>query len=140
VSTEVDSPTGAPVQRTRPAELLPFAWSRTAAAEPVPNDRDSLFRFPAADDPDPGTVRVLAMSLYSAFLGLGGVGVGLRGLVAVMGGAPGWFIPVLALVGLAGVVLAVGALLSVHRRFLPWALLLAAAVPLTGDMLIAMAY
>jgi hypothetical protein len=47
---------------------------------------------------------------------------------------------VLALIGLIGVALAVGGFLSMHRRFLPWALLLAAAVPLTGDILIAASY
>jgi hypothetical protein len=139
VSTEVDSPTGTPAQRNRAPELLPFGWTRPEAV-PQPIRRDVLFRFPTVHDPDPGTVRVLAMSLYAAFLGLGGVGVGVRGLVAVIGGAPGWFVPVLAVIGLIGVALAVGAFLSIHRRFLPWALLLSAAVPLTGDMLLAMAY
>jgi hypothetical protein len=140
VTTNVDSPTGAPAQRTRAPDLLPFGWER-GPDEPELDERETYFRFPAADDPTPGTVRVLGMSLYAALLSLGGLGVGLRALVTVIGGdAPGWYVPVLALVGLVGVALAVGAFLSVHRRFLPWALLLAAAVPLTGDLLLAAAY
>jgi hypothetical protein len=138
--TDVDSPAGAPAQRTRAPELLPFGWDRPPGA-PDQDERETYFRFPAADDPTPGTARVLIMSLYGALLGLGGVGVGLRGLVSVIGGGvPGWYVPVLALVGLIGVALTVAAFLSVHRRFLPWGLLVAAAGPLTGDILLAAAY
>jgi hypothetical protein len=139
VATDVDSSTGTPAQRTRGPELLPFGWE-PGAGSPELGERESYFRFPAADDPHPGTARVLLMAIYTALLGLGGVGVGLRGLVSVLGGAPGWYVPVLALIGLVGVALAVGAFLSVHRRFLPWVLLLAAAIPLTGDILLATAY
>jgi hypothetical protein len=56
------------------------------------------------------------------------------------GGVPGWYVPVLALAGLLSVVPAVGAFLSVHRPFLPWALMLAAAVPLAGALTLAVAY
>ena len=107
--------------------------SRTRTPEP-------LFRFPTPDDPDPGTARVLIMSLYAAALGLAGVGVGLRGLVSVLGGAPGWFVPALVLMSLVSVVLAISAFLCLHRRALPWTLLLAAAVPLAGDITLAVAY
>jgi hypothetical protein len=139
VTTDVDSPGGRPAHRTTARQLLPFGW------EPGPHatdqqERETVFRFPTADDPTPGTARVLAMALYAAVLGLGGVGVGVRALVSVVGGVPWWYVPVLSVVGLIGVALAVGAFLSVHRRFLPWALLLAAAVPLTGDLLLAAAY
>jgi hypothetical protein len=140
VTTNVDSPGGAPAQRTRAPELLPFGWEH-GPASPDLGERETYFRFPAADDPTPGTRRVLAMSLYAAILGLAGVGVGLRGLISVISvRVPGWYVPVLALVGLIGVSLAIGAFLSVHRRFLPWLLLLAAAVPLIGDLLLAAAY
>ena len=140
MTTHVDSPTGAPGQRTRAPELLPFGWERDPGT-PDLGERETYFRFPAADDPTPGTGRVLAMALYAAMLGLGGVGVGLRGLVSVIGGGvPGWYVPLLSLVGLIGVALAVGAFLSMHRRFLPWVLLLAAAVPLTGDVMLATAF
>jgi hypothetical protein len=140
VTTKVDTPAGAPPQRTRGPELLPFGWERDPSV-PDLDERETLFRFPAAGDPTPGTARVLAMSLYAALLGLGGVGVGLCAFVSVLGGsAPGWYVPVLALIGLIGVGFAVGAFLSVHRRFLSWGLLLAAAIPLTGDIMIAASF
>jgi hypothetical protein len=81
------------------------------------------------------------MSIYGSILGLAGVGVGLRAFLAVLGGtAPFWYVPLLAFAGLIGVALAVGAFLSVHRRFLPWALLLLAAWPLVGDIMLATSY
>ena len=81
------------------------------------------------------------MSLYAAALGLAGVGVGIRGFVSVLGGAaPWWYVPVLAVLGLLSVALVVGSFLSIHRRTLPYLLLLAAAVPLAADVLLAVAY
>ena len=133
--TDVDSRTRAPSQRT----VVPGGWDRPHTRPPDTRS-EPLFRFPAADDPDPGTARVLIMSLYAAVLGLGGVGVCLRGLVSVLAGAPDWFVPVLVLMGLVSVVLAIAAFLSLHRPALPWALLLAAAVPLAGDIALAVAY
>jgi hypothetical protein len=140
VTTNVNAPTGAPAQRSKARELLPFGWGHSQRT-PELTEPEALFRFPAADDPSPGTARVLAMSLYAALLGLGGVGVGVRGLMSVIGGGvPGWYVPVLALAGLLSVVPAVGAFLSVHRPFLPWALLMAAAVPLAGAITLAVTY
>jgi hypothetical protein len=136
----VNAPAGAPAQRSKARELLPFGWGQGARPSELA-EPEALFRFPAADDPSPGTARVLAMSLYAAMLGLGGVGVGIRGLMSVIGGGvPGWFVPVLALAGLLSVVPAVGAFLSVHRPFLPWGLMMAAAVPLAGAIALAVAY
>jgi len=131
-------------RRTRavPAQdVVPFGW------ESVPNDprngddAEALFRFPAADDPAPGTRRLLAMSIYASFLGLAGVGVGARGMLSQIGGGmPGWYVPLLAFLGVVSVVLSVGAFLSIHRRVLPWGLLLAAGVPLAADVLLAVTY
>jgi hypothetical protein len=140
VTTDVDSPAGTPAQRTKGRDLLPFGWER-GPGEVVVAEPDVLFRFPAADDPSPGTIRVLGMALYAAALGLGGVGVGLRSFLSVLtGGAPGWYVPVLALTGMLGVALAVGAFLSVHRPLLPWVLLAAAALPLATDIALAGSY
>jgi hypothetical protein len=141
VTTDVDSPATTPAQRTRARDLLPFGWERHPDAAVDAGEPEAMFRFPAADDPDPGTVRVLGMALYAAALGLAGVGVGLRGFVSVLGGSvPGWYVPVLVMAGLVSVALAVGAFLSVHRPVLPWILLLGAAVPLAGDIALAVAY
>jgi hypothetical protein len=138
--TNVNAPTGTPPQRSKARQLLQFEWGQ-GPRTPEPAEPDALFRFPAADDPSPGTARVLALSLYAAMLGLGGVGVGIRGLMSVIGGGvPGWYVPVLALAGLLSVVPAVGAFLSVHRPFLPWALMMAAAVPLAGAITLTVTY
>ena len=140
MTTNVDTTTGTPAQRTPGPDLLPFGWEREVSMLEL-GERETFFRFPAADDPAPGTARVLSMALFAALLGLGGVGVGMCAFLSVLGGGPpDWYVPVLAMIGLTGVALAVGAFLSVHRPFLPWALLLAAAVPLTGDILLAATY
>jgi hypothetical protein len=133
MTTDVNESTGAQA-------VLPVQW------EPGPGhtdlgERETFFRFPAADDPNPGTRRLLAMSLYAALLGLAGVGVGARGLVStISGGVPGWYVPVLAFAGMLSVALSVGAYLSIHRPALPWLLLISAAAPLAAAVLLAVAY
>jgi hypothetical protein len=133
MTTDVNESTGAHA-------VLPVQW------EPGPGhtdlgERETFFRFPAADDPNPGTRRLLAMSLYAALLGLAGVGVGARGLVStISGGVPGWYVPVLAFAGMLSVALSVGAYLSIHRPALPWLLLISAAAPLAAAVLLAVAY
>jgi hypothetical protein len=129
MTTELDSPTA----------VVPFGWEGDAPTTD-PDDRDLLFRFPAADDPAPGTRRVLGMSLYASALGLVGVGVGLRAFVSVLGRVPGWYVPVLVILGLTSVALMVSAFLSIHRRVLPYLFLVGAALPLSGAVLIAVSY
>ncbi|OJF10955.1 hypothetical protein BG844_29235 [Couchioplanes caeruleus subsp. caeruleus] len=122
-------------------EVVPFGWEPARPAAPLPAGDEALFRFPAADDPAPGTRRLLGMSIYASLLGLAGVGVGVRGLLSqIGGGVPGWYTWVLAFLGMVSVALAVGAFLSIHRRMLPWILLIAAAVPLIADIMLAVAY
>ena len=128
-----------PASITRPAvpEILPFESSW----EPIPWDPDGpVFRFPAEDDPAPDPNRVLAMAGYCAMLGLTGVGVGLYALVAMFRGAPGWYLPSLAMLTMFSVGLVVGAFLAVHQRTLPWILLVAAAPPMFGALFLAVAY
>jgi hypothetical protein len=133
MATNVDEMTG--IQA-----VLPFV-RQSAPVRAAPDEHESLFRFPAADDPNPGTLRLLSMSVYATLLGLAGLGVGARGLVSsIGGGVPGWYVPSLAVGGMLSVVLSVGAFLSIHRPVLPWALLLGAAVPLGSAVLLAVAY
>jgi hypothetical protein len=123
-----------------PETASAYGWEPTRTS-PDMGDEESLFRFPAADDPSPGTRRLLTMSAYASLLGLGGLGIGVRGLVSqVGGGVPIWYAYVLASLGLVSVALAVGAFLSIHRRTLPWVLLVSAAVPLAADIMLAVAY
>jgi hypothetical protein len=98
-------------------------------------DRGPVFRFPSADDPRPRTRRLFGMSLYASVLGLLGVAVAVRGLMAILAGsAPGWYEPALAGTGLLCVALVVAAFLSIHRWILPWLLLLSAALPLAATI------
>jgi hypothetical protein len=126
--------------RTEAAEIMPFGgWEITPIAAGF-GGRETLFRFPAADDPAPAPARLLTIALYAAALGLAGIGVGVRAMVTVFGGTAFWYVPALSLFGLASVVLVVGSFLSIHRPVLPWLLLLAATVPLAADALIAALY
>jgi hypothetical protein len=125
---------------TEAAEIMPFGgWEITPAAAGY-GENETLFRFPAADDPAPSTARLLLLSLYAAALGLAGMGVGIRAFVTVLGGADFWYVPVLSLFGLISVGLAVGSFLSIHRPVLPWLLLLSATGPLAIDVLITALY
>jgi hypothetical protein len=127
--------------RTEAAEIMPFGgWESTTPGYAGIGDRETLFRFPAADDPAPSPARLLTMALYAAALGLVGVGVGVRAMVTVFGGTAFWYVPTLSLFGLMSVALAVGSFLSIHRPVLPWLLLLAATAPLGIDVLIAVLY
>jgi hypothetical protein len=126
--------------RTPAATIMPFGGRERIPMITASGDQAVLFRFPAPDDPAPGTLRLLTMSLYAAGLGLTAVGVGVRALFAVLGGAAFWYVPVLAFFALLSVGLAVGSFLSIHRPALPWLLLLAATAPLTIDVLIAALY
>jgi hypothetical protein len=127
-----------PAQEHAAREVVPFGWEATPAES---GDGEVFFRFPAPDDPAPATRRLLTMSIYAALLGLAGVGVGARGMLSqISGGVPGWYVPLLAFLGMVSVALSVGAFLSIHRRVLPWGLMLGAALPLTADVLLAVAY
>jgi hypothetical protein len=125
------------ISRTEAAEIMPFGGWDSTPAPVVYADAETLFRFPAPDDPAPSTARLLSISMYSATLGLAGVGVGFRAFVTVLGGASVWYVPVLAFFGLLSVALAVGSFLSIHRPVLPWLLLMAATGPLAIDVMIA---
>jgi hypothetical protein len=118
---------------------LPFAWEHGPHV-PDAGERGRRFRFPAADDPEPGSRRLLAMSLYTALLGLLALAVTVSGLLTIAGGAaPGWYQPAFAAAGLVGVGCVVGAFLSIHRPRTPWLLLACAAVPLAANIVMTLA-
>ena len=126
--------------RTEAAEIMPFGGWESTPATATFGGRETLFRFPAADDPAPTPLRLLTMALYAAALGLAGVGVGVRAMVSVFGGTAFWYVPTLSFFGLVSVALVVGSFLSIHRPILPWLLLIAATIPLAVDVLIAALY
>jgi hypothetical protein len=125
---------------TEAAEIMPFGgWETT----PIPagiDGQEALFRFPAPDDPAPGTTRLLSLTLYTAVLGVSGLVAGACALITAIAGAPFWFMPAVALLTIAGVAATVAAYLSVHRPVLPWLLLLAATVPMGGATALAALY
>jgi hypothetical protein len=142
-TTGVEEPrrTRVAVQDSPAPDVVPFGWEPGPGDETGEAEGEVFFRFPTADDPAPGTRRLLAMSIYASLLGLAGVGIGIRGMVSqIGGGVPGWYVPVLAFLGMVSVALSVGAFLSIHRRVLPWLLLLGAALPLIADIMLAVAY
>ena len=122
----------------------PARITRSSVPEAAPSqpwyDTPAVFRFPAPDDPPPGAARMFAMALYSAALGLAGIGVGLYAVVAVFGGAPGWYLPALGLLTALSVGPVVAAYLAIHQRALPWLLLLAAAPPTVANVMVAVSY
>ncbi len=142
-TTGVQEPrrTRVPVQDSPAPDVVPFGWEPAPAQVSEEIDGEVFFRFPGVDDPAPGNRRLLAMSVYASLLGLAGVGIGIRGMVSqIGGGVPSWYVPVLAFLGMVSVALSVGAFLSIHRRVLPWVLLLGAALPLIADIMLAVAY
>ncbi len=141
VPQPVSQPVSQPAPQAEDAEGLglSFAWEHGPHAQDV-GERDRRFRFPAADDPQPGSRRLLAMSLYTALLGLLALAVTVSGLLTIVrGDAPGWYQPAFAAAGLIGVGLVVGGFLSIHRRRTPWLLLACAAVPLAANIVMTLA-
>ncbi|GIF40979.1 hypothetical protein [Actinoplanes xinjiangensis] len=110
------------------------------APRPSAPEEPVIFRFPAPDDPPPGSARMFAVAVYSAGLGLCGVAVGLYAVLAVVSGAPVWYLPALAALTLLSVALVVAAFLAIHQRALPWMLLLAAAPPMAANLYLAVSY
>ena len=138
MTTHIDSPHGTQTPTVTDDERLelPFTWE-DGAGPPETAQRDTAFRFPAADDPRPRSRRLLGMSLYTAVLGTVSLAVALRAMLSMAtGGTPAWYGPVLAVTTLVSVALAVGAFLSIHRRRLPWALLLGSTVPFAATVVI----
>jgi hypothetical protein len=65
-----------------------------------------------------------ALAGWAALLGVVGLVVGVRGLIAILvGGIPGWYEPTLIAMGLVGIGLTAGSFLTVQQGRLPWYLL-----------------
>jgi hypothetical protein len=82
-------------------------------------------------EPAPPRLRTLAaVAGWAATLGLLGVVIAVRGVVAIANGVPGWYEPTLVLSGLGGMVLTVGSFICIRHRQLAWLLLTAASAAL----------
>ena len=82
------------------------------------------FRRPNFSRPGPDPRRLAGLAGWAAALGLVGLVVGVRGLIAIIiGGIPGWYEPTLIVMGLVGIGLTAGAFITVQHGRLPWILL-----------------
>jgi hypothetical protein len=77
-----------------------------------------------------------ALAGWAALLGVVGLVVGVRGLIAILiGGIPGWYEPTLIIMGLVGIGLTSGAFLTVQQGRLPWYLLGAGSAVLLSSII-----
>jgi hypothetical protein len=68
----------------------------------------------------PSMRRLIGICAWAAVLGFLGMLLGIRGLIAIIVKAPGWYEPALIGLGLGGIALIVVAFLTVHYRYVPW--------------------
>ncbi len=133
------------IQETKnaPAGIAP-PGPRTTSPAAGATDRPGLssvtgaFRQVAPPPQRGPTLRRLAgLAGWAALLGVVGLTVGARGLVAILwGGIPKWYEPMLISMGIIGVVLTSGAFLTARRGPLPWAFLGAASCVLLASIVI----
>jgi hypothetical protein len=111
----------------RPPVAVPTQPQQVAGAPAGPAGLSSVtgaFRRPDLSRGGPNPRRLAGLAGWAAALGLLGLVVGVRGLVAILiGGIPGWYEPTLIGMGLVGIGLTSGAFLTVQRGQLPWILL-----------------
>jgi hypothetical protein len=89
--------------------------------------------------PEPRLRQLIGVCGWAAVLGGVGLVLGLRGFFGVLtGSAPAWYEPAIALTGLAGITLTVGAFLTVHRVRSPWVMLGLASLALVAAMVMTM--
>lgn len=82
-------------------------------------------------DRQPRLRQMLGVCGWAAILGAIGLVVGIRGFIAdLLEATPSWYEPVMIAVGIVGIGLTVGAFATVHRRRLPYVLLVAATITL----------
>lgn len=85
----------------------------------------------------PHPARLIGICTWAAGLGLIGMPVAGRSSVAVLtDAAPPWFEPTVVLAGMLGIGLTIAAFAAIHRRWLPWLLLLAATALLAANLLL----
>ncbi len=95
------------------------------------------FRRPAAPRGGPKLRTLAGLAGWAAALGVVGLVVGIRGLVAILvGKVPHWYEPTLITMGLVGIALAAAAFLTVQYRYVPWAMLGASSAVLLTSIII----
>ncbi|MDQ7904733.1 hypothetical protein RB614_09400 [Phytohabitans sp. ZYX-F-186] len=95
------------------------------------------FRLPGSADPSPPSGKLVAMCAWATALGLVGLLVATRALLALWrGNPPTWYEPSFIAIGLVGIGLTVGAFMSIQRRRLPWIMLALATIPLVASIVL----
>jgi hypothetical protein len=80
----------------------------------------------------PAPRRLVGLASWAAILGILGAILAIRDGVGIMIGAPAWFFPTVAAIGIIGVCLTMGAFLTARARTVPWLLLGLASCALLG--------
>jgi hypothetical protein len=120
-------------------EGLGLRIQREARPEPrsTPSGVARIFRLPGSDDPAPPTSKLVGMCAWATGLGLVGLLVATRAMLAMWrGDPPTWYEPSFITVGLVGIGLTVGAFMSIQRRRLPWVMLALATIPLIASIVL----
>jgi hypothetical protein len=87
--------------------------------------------------PVPTQQRLLLLSLAAAVLSFAGIVVGVRGWFGlVMHQAESWFLVTIVILGVLGVITAVGGFLTVHRRYAPWVMISVSGLVLIAGMVV----
>jgi hypothetical protein len=95
------------------------------------------FRRPVITRRGPKLRTLAGLAGWAAAIGVIGLVVGVRGLVAILvGKIPSWYEPTLITMGLTGIALAAAAFLTVQYRRLPWILLGASTGVLIASIVI----
>lgn len=121
-----------PAQGTTPLQTPLAALNRTRiAATAAGTRRPGSPRQPEA----PRLRQLMGVCGWAAVLGGIGLIIGLRGHIGILAGEPPtWYEPSFIIVGVIGILLTVGAFLTVHRRRAPWILLGTSSVALIVAM------
>jgi hypothetical protein len=98
--------------------------------EPAGLARVTLAMREQARDSSPAPRRLVALACWAAGLGILGAILAIWDGITMLVGAPGWFLPTVAAMGVAGVGLTMGAFLTARARAVPWVLLGAASTTL----------
>jgi hypothetical protein len=93
------------------------------AAQALSGAVSAHFRMPGTPDPAIRLRQLAVASTWAAALGFGGVILVLRIVFGLFTSIAGWYLPVIFVLGLAGITCTVGAFGSLHHRRLPWLLL-----------------
>ena len=128
-----------PLSRTKPGTYIAETYTgdldATMGGSPVvANDGEpaGLARVTLAMRPEttqpPAPGRLVALCAWAALIGIFGLVLAIRSGVAVVAGAPGWFAPIAALVGLVGFAATLGAFITARWQRIPWVLLGVASV------------